>query len=123
MAKTLEIEVIAYILGSMDHCSHCQVFIDGVGMGKTIHQADMDSYPPEWMGEWQKLSDLIFNITEKFAGKLPIKITDAQSPQAMWKALRHGVRKYPSFIINGEKYHGVDEESLTQIIQSQLLLN
>ncbi len=42
------------------------------------------------MEEWQRLSGLIFDLTERYAGKLVIKITDAQSPQAMWKAIRHG---------------------------------
>ena len=65
------------------------------------------------MEEWQRLSGLIFDLTERYAGKLVIKITDARSPQAMWKAIRHGVRKYPTFIVQGEKYHGFDEGELT----------
>jgi hypothetical protein len=120
MDKPLEVEVIAHVLGSMDHCSHCQVFLDGVGLGPQIHQDDLNSYPPEWMAEWQQLSDLIFNITEKFAGKLVIKITDAQSLNAMWKAMRQGVRKYPTFLIGQDKYHGLDETQLTQLIEKHL---
>jgi hypothetical protein len=116
----LEVEVVTHVLGSMDHCKHCQVFIDGAGVGGQVHQSDLESYPPEWMDEWQRLSDIIFDLTERFAGKLVIKITDAQSPQAMWKALRHGVRKYPTFIFAGEKYHGLDEEHLSDLITRHL---
>lgn len=116
----LEIEVVAHVLGSMDHCSHCQVFIDGAGIGDQVHQSDLEAYPKDWMEEWQQLSDLIFDLTERYAGKLAIKITDAQSPQAMWKAFRHGVRKYPTFIVADEKYSGLDEGPLRKLIERKL---
>ena len=118
--ERLQVEVISHVLGSMNHCSHCQVFIDGVGVGEQIHNADLASYPPEWMHEWQQLSDLILSLTERFAGQLVIKITDAQSPQALWKALRYGIRKYPTFIVKGEKYHGLDEATITNLIERHL---
>jgi hypothetical protein len=120
MENLLEVEVVAHVLGSMDHCSQCQVFIDGVGIGDQVHQADLDSYPPDWMEEWQHLSDLIFDITEQYAGKLVVKVTDAQSPQAMWKALRRGIRKYPTFIVGKDKYHGLDQVKLTNLIDLHL---
>lgn len=116
----LEVEVVAHVLGSMDHCSHCQVFLDGVGVGGQVHKQDMDSYPREWMEEWQRLSDLIFNVTEKHAGRLVVKITDAQSPQGMWAAIRRGIRKYPTFVVNGEKYVGLDESAVDALIGRHL---
>ena len=116
----LQVEVIAHVLGSMDHCQHCQVFIDGAGVGGQVHQDDLDSFPPDWMEEWQRLSDLILDISERFAGKLVIKITDAQSPQALWKSLRHGVHKYPTFIVGGEMYQGYDEEQVSNLIMRYL---
>jgi len=120
MKDLLEVEVVAHVLGSMDHCSHCQVFLDGVGIGGQIHQTDLDSYPKDWMEEWQKLSDIVFNVTERFAGRLVVKITDAQSPQAMWKALKRGVRKYPTFLIEDEKYYGLDEDQVVELIERHL---
>jgi len=121
--KPLEVEVFAHVLGSMNHCSHCQVFIDGVGIGDQIHSSDLEDFPADWMNEWQQLSDLIFNLTERFAGKLTIKITDAKSPQALWKALRLGIRKYPTFIVADEKYHGLDEERVSSIIEQHLTIS
>lgn len=116
----LEVEVVAHVLGSMDHCSHCQVFLDGVGVGGQVHQQDMDSYPREWMEEWQRLSDLIFSLTERHAGKLVVKITDAQSPQGMWAAVRRGIRRYPTFVVQGERYTGLKEEAVDQLIGKHL---
>lgn len=118
--ELLEVEVVTPVLGSMDHCKHCQVFIDGAGVGEKVHKSDLDSYPRDWMEEWQQLSDIIFDLTERFAGQLVVKITDAQSPQAMWMALRHGVRKYPTFIVGKSKYHGLNEERVSDLISRHL---
>lgn len=121
MANTLpQVEVITHVLGSMDHCTHCQVFLDGAGLGGTVHQQDLDSYPKQWMDDWKRLSDLIFSITEKHAGKLVVKITDAQSPQGLWASIRKGVRKYPTFIVGGEKYAGLDEAAVLGLISRHL---
>lgn len=121
MANPLpQVEVFAHVLGSMDHCSHCQVFLDGAGIGGMVHQQDLNSYPQEWMDDWKKLSDLIFSITEQSAGKLVVKITDAQSPQGLWASIRRGVRKYPTFILGGEKFTGLDEEAVLGLISRHL---
>jgi hypothetical protein len=119
-SKLLQVEVVAHVLGSMNHCSHCQVFIDGAGVGDQVHYADLNSFPKDWLEEWEQLSDLIFKLTERYAGKLVIKITDAQSPQALWKALRYGVRRYPTFIVGDEKVQGIDENQVDRLIASHL---
>ena len=117
----LQLEIVAHVLGSMNHCSHCQVFIDGVGVGNQVKRADLDAYPQEFVEEWQRLSDWILRLAERHAGKLVIKIIDAQSLSGLWKALRYGVRKYPTFIVAGEKYQGWEAESGLQVRLTQLL--
>jgi len=117
----LQLEIVAHVLGSMNHCSHCQVFIDGVGVGSQVKHADLDAYPQEFVEEWQRLSDWILTLAEQHAGQLVIKIIDAQSLSGLWKALRHGVRKYPTFIVAGEKYQGWEAENNLQVRLTQLL--
>jgi len=120
MPEPLEVEVVTHILGSMNHCTHCQVFIDGVGIGDQVHQADLESYPPDWMEEWQHLSDLIYSITEQYAGRLVVKLTDAQSPQALWKSIRRRIRKYPTFLVGEEKYQGLEKTKVVELIERHL---
>jgi hypothetical protein len=74
------------------------------------------------MAEWQRLSDWILALAERYAGQLVIKIIDAQSPQGLWKALRHGVRQYPTFIIEGELYRGWETEADFSARLQQLLV-
>lgn len=119
--KPLDVEIVAHITGSMQHCSHCQVFIDGVGVGEKIHRENISSYPPDFIADWQKLSDWILEVARTYPGRLVIRVTDAQSPQGLWKALTKGVRKYPTFIIDGqEKYHGWDKDQLNTLILKHL---
>jgi hypothetical protein len=118
----LDVEVVTHVLGSMEHCQHCQVFIDGAGVGGKVHQSDLESYPREWREEWQRLSDWIMRLSEQHAGQLRIKITDAQSLGGVWRAIRQGIRKYPTFIVDGEKYHGWDELVLEGLINQKLAM-
>jgi hypothetical protein len=119
--RPLQLEVVAHVLGSLDHCAHCQVFIDGLGVGVQVKRADLDAYPPEFMAEWRRLSDWILALAERYATQLLIKIIDAQSPQGLWQALRHGVRTYPTFILEDEKYFGWEAEGELTARLKQLL--
>ncbi|MEW5960183.1 MAG: hypothetical protein AB1801_20865 [Chloroflexota bacterium] len=121
-SKPLQLEIVAHVLGGMNHCSHCQVFIDGVGVGGQVKQADLDAYPPEFMADWQRLSNWILALAQRHAGQLVIKVIDAQSPQGLWKALRHGVRQYPTFIIEGKQYRGWETEADFSARLHQLLV-
>ncbi len=119
--KPLDIEVVAHVTGSMDHCQSCQVFIDGVGVGGKVKQEDIEAYPEEFVRDWQNVSTWVLELADKYPGQLLIRITDAQSVQGLWKSLTKGVRKYPTFIIEGhEKYHGWDHEKLESMIQRRL---
>lgn len=121
MNDKLEIEIITHITGSMNHCDHCQVFIDGVGIGEQIHRQDVQSYPEEFVRDWQQVSDWVQKIASDFPNQLMIKIIDAQSLSGLWKSLTKGVRRYPTFIVGSkDKYHGWDHEHLKQIIESNL---
>lgn len=119
--KPLDIEVVAHVTGSMDHCSSCQVFIDGVGVGGQVKQEDIQSYPEDFIRDWQRVSDWVLDLANEYPGQLIIRITDAQTVQGLWKSLTKGVRKYPTFIIEGdEKYHGWDRDTLNTLIQKHL---
>ena len=119
--QPLEIEVVTRVTGSMNHCEHCQVFIDGVGVGDQVHQQDMRSYPADVMQDWERLSGWVLDLAEQFAGQLVIRITDAQTPRGLWKALTRGARRYPAFIVGGqETYQGWDRTQLEALIRHHL---
>ena len=110
------IEVVTRAVGSVSHCPHCQAFIDGVGVGNRIHRADALAYPPDVQAEWNRLMALIGRLAARFPEQLFIRLTDAQSPRGFWLALR-GVRRYPAFLIGGERVFGYDEEAVVTLLK------
>lgn len=116
------VEVISLILSSFNHCQHCQVFIDGVGVGGQVHQADIDDYPEPLKDEYNRLFDVVYEIAGKHAGNVVFTITDAQSIPGLWKQIRYGIRHYPAFIVDGgEKVVGWDVEGLEAAIRNRLV--
>ena len=120
-AKSLEVEVVTHVAGSMDHCGQCQLIFNSVGVGGQVHQDDVASYPEDFIRDWERLSAWVFKLAETFPDRLTIRITDAQSVNGLWKAISKGVHKYPTFIIEGgEKYQGWDGEALDTLIRKHL---
>jgi hypothetical protein len=120
MGKPLTVDVISQILSSFDHCSHCQLFLNAAGVGHRIHREDFDAFPRELRDEYDRLSRLVTGLSERFAGRVRFRILDPQTPEGMWKSLRYWVRRYPTFLIDGEKQVGWDEEALTRRIEAHL---
>jgi hypothetical protein len=77
----------------------------------------MDEYPPDLKEEYLKLSDWIRELTRIYKDRLLIKLIDAQSILGIYKSFRHWVRKYPTFIVEGqETYAGWDKKRLERLL-------
>jgi hypothetical protein len=64
-----------------------------------------------------KLSDWIRELTQVHKHRLFIKLIDVQSPLGIYKSLRHWIRKYPTFIVEGrETYTGWDKNRLESLL-------
>jgi hypothetical protein len=77
----------------------------------------MDEYPLDSKEEYLKLCDWIRELTRLYKDSLLIKLIDAQSILGFYKSLRHWVRKYPAFIVEGkETYTGWDKKRLQSLL-------
>ena len=77
----------------------------------------MDEYPPDLKEEYLKLSDWIRELIRIYEDRLLIKLIDAQSILGFYKSLRHWVRKYLTFIVEGqETYTGWDKKRLETLL-------
>ncbi len=77
----------------------------------------MDEYPLDLKEEYLKLCDWIRELTRLYKDGLVIKLIDAQSILGFYKSLRHWVRKYPAFIVEGkETYTGWDKNRLESLL-------
>jgi hypothetical protein len=77
----------------------------------------LDEYPPDWQEDFHRLSDTILNLSARYADSLMIRIYDPRSLQGLVKSLRHGVHRYPTFIVDGkQKVSGWDIADLEEIL-------
>jgi len=88
-----------------------------VGLDQKFHQRETDEYPLDLKEEYAKLSDRIQDLTRLYRHRLFIKLIDVQSPLGIYKSLRHWIRKYPTFIVEGqETYTGWDKRQLENLL-------
>jgi hypothetical protein len=78
----------------------------------------MREYPPELLEDHVRLSDWVVELSQRYGPGIQIRVIDPQSGLGLLKSLRHRVRKYPTFIVNGKaKYTGWDKAELEGLLQ------
>ena len=83
------------------------------------HQRGLEEYPPEWQEEFQRLSDVVMDLSNRYQDSILIRIWDPRSLQGLVKSIRYWVRRYPTFIVEGQnKITGWDVEQLEQYIMT-----
>jgi len=88
-------------------------------MDKPPYERNLEEYPPDWQEDFRRLSDTVMNIAVRYGDAVLIRIFDPRSLQGLWKSVRYGVRRYPTFIVLGHgKVAGWDIEQLDEILQT-----
>ena len=89
-------------------------------LDKAPYERGLDEYPPDWQEDFHRLSDTILNLSARYAESLLIRIYDPRSLQGLAKSLRHGIHRYPTFIVDGkQKVNGWDIAQLEEILHSK----
>jgi hypothetical protein len=119
--RPISLEIVTRVLTTFDHCRHCEIFFDEAGLDKKFHQKEANEYPPDLKEEFAKLSDWIRELTRLYKHRLLIRLIDAQSFLGIYKSLRHRIRKYPTFIVEGkETYAGWDKNQLEGLLDKHI---
>jgi hypothetical protein len=89
-------------------------------LGKTPDERGLEEYPADWQEDFQRLSGLVLELAARHGENILIRFWDPRSLQGMFKSIRYGVRRYPTFVINRhEKVTGLDAALLEQVLRSQ----
>jgi len=119
--KPILLEIVARVLTTYDHCRHCELFFGQAGLDKKFHQKEVNEFPPDLREEFVKLSEWMKELTRLYKHRLFIKLIDVQSFLGIYKSLRHGIRRYPTFIIEGkEVYSGWDKSQLEGLLDKHI---
>ena len=119
--KPILLEIVTQVLTSYDHCNHCEVIFDQAGLDKKFHQKEVNEYPPDLKEEYARLCEWMKELTRLYKHRLFIKLIDVQSFVGLYKSLRHRIRRYPTFIIEGrEVYTGWDKNQLEGLLDKYI---
>ena len=118
MEKTVQIDVFYPLPEGWGICTTCEAMMAQADMVQAPYERSMDQLPPDWQEDFKRLSSLIFNLADSYQNRVQIRVWDPRSLQGLWKSIRHGVRRYPTFVLNEhKKISGWDNEKLEQYIQ------
>ena len=74
----------------------------GLGIGDKVHNAEINEYPDDLKAEYLWISTWAKDIAQRFGRGVVVKVIDPQSLVGLYKILRHRIRHYPTFIVDGE---------------------
>jgi len=79
----------------------------------------MTEYPQDLLEDHIRLSSLVVELVRRYNNRIIIHVIDPQSAVGLYKSLRYWVRRYPTFIVDGqEKVTGWDQDKLEQVLQA-----
>jgi hypothetical protein len=119
VVPSIKVEVIAPLISGAKHCQHCQLFLEDAEISQRVQEEELRSYPEEMWRDYARLSQMVRDLTTRYGDQVRITLIDPHSPMGLWKSLRHWVRTYPTFIVNGQaKYAGWDLGALDALLRA-----
>ena len=92
-----------------------------MGLREKRDREILNDYPEDLKEDYLFLSNWIKELSRKYRENILIKVIDVQSLQGVFKSIRHGIFRYPTFIINKKKkYTGRDKDRLDALLQESL---
>jgi hypothetical protein len=117
----VRLDILSLVPPLYRQCAHCETLYGQAGIGDLVQSEMMGEYPTDLMDEHVRLSEWVRDWATRYAGVLQIRVIDPHSGLGLWKSLRHGVRKYPAFIVNGrEKVTGWHRQQVDEMLSRAL---
>jgi hypothetical protein len=70
-------------------------------VGQRVHTQEINEYPEEFKADYLHLSDWIRRTRKAYGQRVVVRLVDAQSLGGMWKVVRHRIRRFPTFFVDG----------------------
>jgi hypothetical protein len=116
--RPVRLEVIAHTLQGFGMCSACELVLAEAGGYEHAAERALSEYPPEWQDDYRRLTDWVYELAHHYDDQIRIKVIDPQSPEGLLMSLRHRVRRYPTWVVNGRKrVVGWDRQALEAALQ------
>ena len=119
--RAIRLDVVTNMLTTYGQCNRCSLIFEETGLKREFDRRQLDEYPQDLKEESEKLSVWIRELKQLYKHRLVIRLIDAQSLAGVYKALRHRVREYPTFVVDGkETLSGWDKGRLEELIDRHI---
>lgn len=114
----VQVEVVTPLPEGWGVCFSCETLIAQAGVEREPVERGLDEYPPEWQADFRHFSEAILGLSSRYGDSVMIRIWDPRSLQGLLKALRYGIHRYPTFVIDGHrKIVGLEMPQLEQALE------
>ena len=69
-----------------------------------MHIQEINEYPEDVKQEFLRVSNWIRTMRARHGNRVAIRLVDPQSPAGIWKVLRHRIRHFPAFLVDGAEW-------------------
>ena len=121
-APRAHIEILAYAPTEFYHCQHCEIVWGHIGLGERLHREQRASaLPADLQAEYAAISDWVQRAFDRYGERLTVRVVDAASIEGLIKSIRHRVRRFPAFVVDGrERIVGFDAARLDGALEHRL---
>lgn len=118
---TIQLDILSLVPITYQQWPSCEAFFNQSGIGQQVHRQILSEYPKKLLEEQHQLSTLVVELMKRFGENIRIQVIDPQSLPGILRSLRYRVRKYPAFIVDGQKLIvGWDPETLTRALEERV---
>ncbi len=119
--KPLRVEVLVPVPTYYSQCAQCELWLDEAEIRRNIRCQQIQDYPDDLVRDYVLLCDWMREVVRRHAGRVTVRVIDPQSLVGVAKALRHRVRAYPAFLVEGRRaYTGWDRIELERVLAKHL---
>jgi hypothetical protein len=110
----VQLKILTYAPTEFFHCQHCEIVWDGIGLGQRVHAEQRASgLPADLQAEYQAIAEWLGDTQRRYGQQLQVTMVDVASVEGLVNAVRHRVRRFPAFIVDGqERVVGFDRQRL-----------
>ncbi len=113
----VQVDVFSPLPESWGLCQSCETLMLRAQIGDTANLRGREDYPPDWLEDFQCLSDTVLDLARRYGNSVNICLYDPRSLPGLFMAIRHRVHRYPTFLISKrEKVTGLDLPALERCL-------
>jgi hypothetical protein len=121
MPAELELEILAYAPTVFFFCRTCEAALREGGVSRRVRAEQLrGGLPPELAQEYGRLSEWVRELAARHEGQIAIDVIDVASVRGFWKSLRHGIRRYPAVIVEGQTFVGPELSAAAAAVDRRL---